>query len=78
MENKKQVVVSQSSVEVECWVMAKIVSEILWLCWFLKDLDIFVDRPMPLFCDNQAARHTANNLVFLERTKHVDMDCYFL
>nr|GEX96298.1 protein kinase-like domain-containing protein [Tanacetum cinerariifolium] len=58
--------------------MASTVSEVLWVRWLLSELRIDTSSPTPLFCDNQAARHIANNPFFHERTKHVEMDCYFV
>ncbi|KAI3667044.1 hypothetical protein L6452_42086 [Arctium lappa] len=58
--------------------MATTVSEVLWVLWLLTELDIRIDKPTPLFCDNELARHISHNLVFHERTKHVEMDCYFV
>ncbi|KAL0303368.1 UNVERIFIED_CONTAM: hypothetical protein Sradi_6204900 [Sesamum radiatum] len=57
--------------------MAMTVSEIVWLRWLLTELQTPQMDPTTLFCDNQAA-HIAMNPVFHERTKHVEMDCYFV
>nr|GEV63950.1 retrovirus-related Pol polyprotein from transposon TNT 1-94 [Tanacetum cinerariifolium] len=77
-KSKKQSVVSRSSEEAEYRAMASTVCEVLWVRWLLSELRIDTSSPTPLFCDNQAARHIANNPVFHERTKHVEMDCYFV
>lgn len=75
---KKQFVVPRSSTKVEYQAIASTVSEILWLCWLLKDLEAHQSHPTPIYCDNQAARHIAKNFVFHEHTKHVEIDCFFV
>ncbi|KAK1414173.1 hypothetical protein QVD17_29914 [Tagetes erecta] len=77
-KSKKQSVVSRSSAEAEYRAMASTVSEILWMRWLLKELGFPQNRPTTLFCDNLAVKHIANNPVFHERTKHVEMDCFFV
>ncbi|OMO87828.1 Integrase, catalytic core [Corchorus capsularis] len=75
---KRQQVVSKSSAEAEYRAMAVTVSELLWLRWLLTNLQSPQTEPTPLFCDNQAALHITANPVYHERTKHVEMDCYFV
>jgi len=77
-KSKKQSVVSRSSAEAEYRAMAYTTCELIWLRQFLEDLGFKQTRPMELVCDNQAATHIANNPVFHERTKHIEVDCHFL
>nr|GFC10737.1 hypothetical protein [Tanacetum cinerariifolium] len=77
-KSKKQSVVSRSSAKAKYRAMASTVSEVLWVRWLLSELRIDTLSPTPRFFDNQAARHIANNPVFHERTKHVEIDCYFV
>lgn len=77
-KSKRQSVVSRSSAEAEYRAMATTVSEVIWLRWLLKELGLEQSDPTQLLCDNMAVKHIANNPVFHERTKHVEMDCYFV
>ncbi|CAL1402056.1 unnamed protein product [Linum trigynum] len=58
--------------------MASTVIEIIWLRHLLMELGVPQLSATPLLCDSQAALHIAANPVFHERTKHVEMDCYFV
>nr|GEV91432.1 retrovirus-related Pol polyprotein from transposon TNT 1-94 [Tanacetum cinerariifolium] len=75
-KTKKQSVVSRSSAEAEYRAMASTVCEILWVRWLLKDMQVQLTTPTSLFYDNQAARRIANNPVYHERTKHVEMEFF--
>jgi Reverse transcriptase (RNA-dependent DNA polymerase) len=77
-KSKKQNVVARSSAEAEYRAMASTASELTWIKQVLADLNIKVEEPMKMFCDNQSARHIATNPVFHERTKHIEVDCHFV
>lgn len=47
--------------------------ESIWIKTLLDELGFNVTPPVSLYCDNQTAFHIANNPVFHERTKHIEM-----
>lgn len=75
-KSKKQQVSSKSSAESEYRSLSFATDELVWLTQFLKELKIALVKPTLLFCDNTAAIHIANNPVFHERTKHIELDCH--
>ena len=75
-KTKKQATVSRSSAEAEYRAMANATSEIIWIRNLLSFLGVLVPSAN-MYCDNQAAIHIANNPVFHECTKHIEVDCHF-
>ena len=51
--------------------------EALWLR-LLQDLGYLSRQLIQLFCDNKVACDIAHNLVQHDRTKHVDVDIFFI
>ena len=64
----------RSGGELEYMTMANTTYELVWLCFLLIELRVPCHMSMHLACDNQVAIHNANNLVFYNRTKHIDLD----
>ncbi|XP_074323327.1 secreted RxLR effector protein 161-like [Apium graveolens] len=77
-KSKKQSTVSKSLTEAEYRAMSSTCSEVVWLQRLLKDFNIQLHSPTPLFCDNESAVKIASNHVFHERTKHIEVDCHFV
>jgi len=77
-KSKKQHVVSRSSAESEYRAMEKATCEIIWIYQLLMEIGLNMSLPTRLWCDNKATLHIATNLVFHERTKHIEVDCHFV
>lgn len=76
--SKKQSVVARSSAEAEFRSMAHGICEVLWLKIILRELGLFQQKPMMLYCDNKAALNIAHNPVLHSRTKHIEIDRHFI
>ena len=76
--SKKQTFVACFSTEAEYRALADTTSKLLWLRWLLKDLGVSTSSNTPFYYDNQSTIHIAHNDVFHERTKHIEIDCYFI
>lgn len=77
-KTKKQNTVSRSSSEAEYRALATNTCELQWLSYLLDDLKITCTKSAVLYCDNQSALYIAANPVFLERTKHLEIDCHLV
>ncbi|XP_062080773.1 uncharacterized mitochondrial protein AtMg00810-like [Humulus lupulus] len=77
-QSKKQHTISRSSIEAEFRSLASVVTEITWIQSLLRDLHI-TTQPSPLvWCDNLSSVMLAANLILHARTKHIEIDLYFV
>ncbi|RVW24816.1 Retrovirus-related Pol polyprotein from transposon RE1 [Vitis vinifera] len=77
-KSKKQNVIARSSAEAEYRGMALGLCEALWLRLLLQDLGYLSRQPIRLFCDNKVACDIAHYPVQHDRTKHVEVDRFFI
>eukprot|EP00253_Pinus_taeda_P031506 PITA_31506 len=76
--SKKQQAVALSSTEAEYRGAVKASCEAVWLRRMLADMHAPQTGPTSLFCDNQGVLKLTKNLVFHERTKHVETHCHYI
>lgn len=75
--SKKQTLVARSSTEVEYRSLANTTAEILWIQSLLQELQIPYLTPH-VFCDNMGAVALTHNHVLHARTKHMELDIFFV
>ena len=64
--------------EAEYRAMTLGVTEMLWFRALLIELMMDQGVPMKLWCNNQSAINIANNFVQSDRTKHIEIDRFFI
>jgi hypothetical protein len=75
---KRQTVVSWSSAEAEYCVVANGVAEVTWQRQLLHELQSPPSRCTLVYCDNIIAVYLSTNPIQHQRTKHVEIDLYFV
>lgn len=77
-KSKKQATVSRSSAEEEYRSLACWTTDIIWVTNLFKELNIQIEEPISVFCDNKAIIQIGANPIFHERTKNIEIDCHFI
>lgn len=76
--SKKQSVVSKSTAKAEYRALSQGLSEMLWVRNLLSELKVLRQESLKVWCDNMSAINIANNPVQHDRTKHVEIDRFFI
>ncbi|GJT50638.1 ribonuclease H-like domain-containing protein [Tanacetum coccineum] len=66
------------SLEAEYRALASVTSEVIWILKIQKDLHCKNLLPVSLYCDSNSTIKIAANLIFHERTKHLEIDLHFV
>ena len=75
---KKQPIVMVSTCEAEYVAAIFGVCHSIWLGSLLKELQMFQEEAMKIFVDNKSTLALAKNLVFHDRSKHIDTRYHFI
>jgi hypothetical protein len=75
--SRKQTVVARSSAEAEYRSLALTAAEILWVQTLLHELHVPL-AASTIYCDNQSTVAMAHNPVLHARTKHMEIDLFFV
>jgi hypothetical protein len=74
----KQPTVSHSSTEAEYKALANAIAELIWVEALVRELGVILKEKPCLWCDNLGATYLSANPVFHARTKHIEIDFFFV
>ena len=77
-ESKKQETVALSMVEAKYMGFSRVTTQALWISKYLNKIRLLISKPIVIFADNnRLISHSLNNKNHC-RTKHIDMQYYFV
>ena len=77
--SKKQATVALSTAEAEYMAMSAALKEVKWLVQLLEEMGCTVEKPVPIYSDNQAAISISSaSAVPQSRTKHIDLRHHYV
>ena len=76
--SKKQSAVSRSSTEAEFRSLAAVVADLTWLNTLLSELRVPLTHPPVVYCDNLSAVLLAANPILHTKSKHFELDLYYV
>lgn len=76
--SKKQRVIALSTCESELMAVCSGVQEVLWTRSMLRELNLLMNVPSVVYCDNQSTVALVKNGVSSERTKHIEVRYHFV
>jgi hypothetical protein len=78
LSSRKQGIVSRSSIEAECKVIANATTELIWVEALLCELGLSLKERLCMWCDNFGGTYSSDNPIFHARTKHIEIDYHFI
>jgi histone deacetylase 1/2 len=75
---RKQPTVSRSSTEAEYKAIANATAELIWVEALAHELGVTLKAKPCLWCDNLGATYLSANPIFHARTKHIEIDFFFV
>jgi hypothetical protein len=76
--SKKQKTHALSSTEAEYMALTEVCKELKWLYQLMKELNMVVQLPIYVHCDNTSTIQLSENNVHHDRTKHIDIKYHYI
>ena len=77
-QSKRQGCIALSSCESEYVSACTCSKQVVWMRRLLSELNVHINTPTTIYCDNDAARQLSENPLHHDRTKHIDTQFHYL